>query len=67
MNAFGRETELLEENMPRLYFIHHKSHLPYLGRRGGKPATNRISYGAAEPVTLLIPNTSGNYRTVSEV
>jgi hypothetical protein len=45
------ETEALGEKMPRRHFVHHKSHLPDLGanpgRRGGKPATNRFSYGAA--------------------
>jgi hypothetical protein len=45
------ETEVLGENLPRRYIVHHKSHLPYPGanpgRRGGKPATNRFSYGAA--------------------
>jgi hypothetical protein len=45
------ETEILGENLPRRQFVHHKSHLPdpgaNPGRRGGRPATNRFSYGAA--------------------
>jgi hypothetical protein len=41
------ETEVLGENLSRRYFVHHKSHLPDPGRRYGKPATNRFSYGAA--------------------
>jgi hypothetical protein len=45
------ETEVLGENLPQRYFFHHKSHLPdpssNMGSRGGKPATNRLSYGAA--------------------
>jgi hypothetical protein len=51
MNGFGRGTEVLGDNLPRRHFVHHKSHLPdpgaNPGRRGGKPATNRFSYGAA--------------------
>jgi hypothetical protein len=45
------ETEVLGENLLRRHFVHHKFHLPdpgaNPGRRGGNPATNRLSYGAA--------------------
>jgi hypothetical protein len=43
------ETEVLgKKNVARRHFVHHKFHLPDPGRRGGKPATNRFSYGAAK-------------------
>jgi hypothetical protein len=46
------ETEVLRENLPQRHFVHHK--IPHdqtrartQDRRGGKPVTNRLSYGAA--------------------
>jgi hypothetical protein len=45
------KTKGLGENMPQRHFVHNKSHLPDPGAnpgcRDGKPATNRLSYGAA--------------------
>jgi hypothetical protein len=45
------ETEVPGGNLSQRHFVHHKSHLPEPGsnpgRRDGKSATNRFSYGAA--------------------
>jgi hypothetical protein len=45
------ETEALAENLFQRHSVHHKSHLPEPGSkpgsRGGKPANNRLNYGAA--------------------
>jgi hypothetical protein len=52
------ETEVLRENLPQRLFVHHK--IPHdqtrartSDRHGGKPATNRLSYGAAWGSVIL--------------
>jgi hypothetical protein len=51
------ETEVLGENLPQRHFYSSQNPTwpdPVLnpGRRGGKPATNRLSYGAAFELLL---------------
>jgi hypothetical protein len=52
------ETEVLGENLPQCRFAHHKSQFSdpgsNPGRRGGKPATSRLIYGA---VPFLLSHT----------
>jgi hypothetical protein len=60
------ETELLGENPPLSHFVHHKSHLTRPGIEPRKPATNRLSYGAAwlQVVTTNNYNTIVNFHTL---
>jgi hypothetical protein len=56
------ETELLGENLPQRHFCPSQNPTTWPdpglnpGRRGGKPATNRLSYGAAK--VLRVPYTA---------
>jgi hypothetical protein len=52
------ETEELGENLPQRHFVppqipHDQVRFRTLDRSGGKPATNRLSYGAAECSDLV--------------
>jgi hypothetical protein len=60
--AIAGETEELGENLPQRHFVppqipHDQVRFRTLDRSGGKPATNRLSYGAA---TLINVENGGN-------
>jgi hypothetical protein len=61
MMVLAGKTEVLGENLPQRHFVHHKCHLPDPGRRGGKPATNRFSYGAAISDPLAVQAVASRY------
>jgi hypothetical protein len=54
------ETEVLGENLAQYHFVHHKPHMFWLdanpGRRGRKPATNRLrEHGVSFFCKFLVP------------
>jgi hypothetical protein len=62
------ETEVLGENLPRCHFCPSQNPTwpdPSLnpGRRGGKPATNRLSYGAGPPACFTLCCAKSRYNT----
>jgi hypothetical protein len=50
------ETEVPGENLPQCHFVHTNPAWPELdtklGRRGGNPETNRLSYGTAFRIAI---------------
>jgi hypothetical protein len=65
----GRRNEVLGEILPQCRFVHNKSHMLCLGRRGVKPGTNRLRYGTATHFCNLpskcIYKTKANFITLS--
>jgi hypothetical protein len=57
------ETEVLGKNLPQRHFVHHKS-VSNPSRRGGKPATNRLSYVAAVKCSSYSDVYKFNFTTV---
>jgi hypothetical protein len=47
MNGQRKTEGLGKKNLSQCHFVHHKSHWIDPGRRGERPATNRLSYGTA--------------------
>jgi hypothetical protein len=60
----ARETEVFGKNMPQSHFVHHKPHMLCSDANpchcGGKPATNRLSYGTAPTCVLTSRQLSCN-------
>jgi hypothetical protein len=64
------ETEELGENLPQRYFVppqipHYQVRFRTPDRSGGKPATNRLSYGAALRAWLLFYPEDGGETSVN--
>jgi hypothetical protein len=64
------ETEVLGENMPQSHFVppqvpHDQVRFRTPDRSGGKPATNRLSYGAALSAKLVPTLADRRCRVVS--
>jgi hypothetical protein len=60
------EIEVLGENLPQCCFLHHKPHMlpgqePGPPLRGGKPATNGLSYGTANSDPLDVQPVASRY------
>jgi hypothetical protein len=68
----AEETEVLEKKLPECQFLYHKSHITFpdanSSRRGGKPVTNRLSYGTAvaEVTSVYCPEQTMDPVTVSK-